>query len=151
MQADLPQIPTPTDFVQQIDFSSLVERPDLSSVKLWTIPDNIRRGGKSGEGFANIFNLADLDRAPVPVMQPAPIYPAAMKKLGASATVMVEFIVDVEGRVQNAVATESSYPSFDDAAVLGVQKWRFRPGLRGGAKVNTRMRVPILFHVTDEI
>src|SRR3954466_10021138 len=29
MQADVPQIPQPTDFVQQVDFASLVEQPDL--------------------------------------------------------------------------------------------------------------------------
>src|SRR5262245_38589583 len=34
MQADLPQLPRPNDFVQQIDFSSLMERPDFGNVNL---------------------------------------------------------------------------------------------------------------------
>lgn len=151
MQADLPQIPTPTDFVQQIDFSSLIERPDINLTKVWTVPEGIRRGSKPGEGMGNIFNLADLDRVPVPVMQPAPIYPPALKREGLKATVVVEFIVDTQGRVVNPVTIESNIPGFDEAAVTGVQKWRFRPGVRGGTKVNTRMRVPIIFRIVDGI
>ena len=60
MQADLPQIPLPTDFVQAIDFSSLIERPDINLAKIWTVPENIRRGGKPNGGPGNIFNLSDL-------------------------------------------------------------------------------------------
>jgi len=150
MLADLPQIPQPTDFVQQIDFSTLVERPDINAVKVWTIPENIRRGTKPGDGGGNIFNLADLDRIPEPVMQPAPIYPPTLKREGLTAKVTVEFIVDTQGQVQNAVVINSSHPGFDDAAMIGVGKWRFRAGLKGGIKVNTRMRVPIIFRVADD-
>lgn len=150
MLADLPQIPTPTDFVQQIDFSTLVERPDINAVKVWTIPENIRRGTKPGDGGGNIFNLADLDRIPEPVMQPAPIYPPTLKREGLTSKVTVEFIVDTQGQVQNAIVINSTHPGFDEAAMTGVGKWRFRAGLKGGVKVNTRMRVPIIFRVADD-
>ncbi|MCX6955435.1 MAG: energy transducer TonB [Verrucomicrobia bacterium] len=150
MLADLPQIPTPTDFVQQIDFSTLVERPDINAVKVWTIPENIRRGTKPGDHGGNIFNLADLDRIPEPVMQPAPVYPPTLKREGLTAKVTVEFIVDTQGQVQSPVVIASSHPGFDEAAMIGVGKWRFRAGLNGGAKVNTRMRVPIIFRVADD-
>lgn len=147
MLADLPQIPQPTDFVQQIDFSTLIDRPDLSMAKVWTIPETIRRGTKPGEGMGNIFNLADLDRIPEPIVQPAPTFPPALKREASQATVVVEFIVDTQGRVANAFALESTHPGFEEAAAVGVQKWRFRPGVRGGVKVNTRMRVPIVFRI----
>lgn len=151
MQADLPQIPLPTDFVQQLDFSSLIEKPDLSMAKVWTIPENIRRGSKPSEGMGNIFNLADLDRVPQPIVQPAPTFPVALRREVSKATVVVEFIVDIQGRVSNAFMVESTHPGFDEAAVTGVQKWRFRAGVRGGMKVNTRMRVPIIFKIVDDV
>lgn len=152
MLADLPQIPQPTDFVQQIDFSSLVDKPDINLTKVWTVPENIRRGGRGSDGLGNVFNLADLDRIPEPVMQPAPVYPQMLKREGIHMTVIVDFIVDTEGRVINASAIDmtGSRREFDEAAVAGVSKWRFRAGLKGGRKVNTRMRVPILFKVVDE-
>ncbi len=151
MLVDLPQIPKANDFVQQLDFSSLVERPDLSPEKLWTVPENIRRGGKPGAGLGNVFNLSDLDRIPVPVMQPAPLYPNSMKRDGVTAKVVVDFVVDVQGRVVNPTVFDSTHLGFELAAMVGVQKWRFRPGVRAGQKVNTRMRVPIVFTIADAI
>jgi TonB family protein len=151
MQADLPQIPLPTDFVQTIDFSSLIERPEINLSKIWTVPESIRRGGKTSGGPGNIFNLSDLDRVPEPVMQAVPIYPQSMKAAGVSARVVVDFIVDTGGSVLNAVVLETTHPGFDAAAVTGVQKWKFRPGVREGRKVNTRMRVPIIFSLTDAL
>jgi protein TonB len=146
MQADLPQLPRPSDFIQKIDFSSLLERPDLSEAKIMSIPDTARRGTRIVENIGSIFNLADLDRAPEPVFQPAPAYPNMMKRDTYSATVVVEFVVTAEGRVTNAFASDSTHPGFNDAATTGVMKWKFRPGQKAGRKVNTRMRVPIVFN-----
>lgn len=145
MQADLPQLPQPSDFVQKIDFSSLVERPDLTEAKIMTIPDTPRRGTKIVESIGSIFNLADLDRIPEPVFQPPPAYPNTMKRDVFSATVVVEFIVNTEGRVINAFASDSKDRGFNEAAVTGVERWKFRAGQKAGRKVNTRMRVPINF------
>ena len=148
MQADLPQLPSPNDFVQQIDFSSLLEQPDLAQAKVMVIPDNIRRGAFA-DGKIKIFNLADLDRVPEPVVQTPPAYPQNLKREGIRATVRVEFIVDVDGRVQNAFVVDSTHPGFNEAAVVGVSRWKFRAGFRAGRKVNTRMQVPIIFRVVD--
>jgi len=145
-QADVPQIANPNDFVQQVDFASLVERPDMTNAKVFAIPEHISHG-KIGEGMGNIFNLADLDRVPEPLFQPAPVYPQSLRREGLVATVHVEFIVDIEGRVISPFAVDTDNHAFDDAAVLGVAKWKFRAGMKGGRKVNTRMRVPIVFKV----
>jgi protein TonB len=75
----------------------------------------------------------------------------ALKRDGLTATVVVEFIVDVQGLVVNPAAIESSHHDFEVAALTGVQKWKFRPGVRAGRKVNTRMRVPIVFRVVDGV
>lgn len=149
MQMDLPRVPQIGDFVQQLDFASF-EKPDPNQSKMWAIPGAIRRGGKIGEGMGNIFNLRDLDRPPEPILQPAPVYPPTLKQEGLRVTVIVEFVVDTHGNVVNANATESTYMAFENAAVLGVLKWKFRPGVRAGRKVNTRMLVPIIFSIVDD-
>lgn len=149
MQADLPQIAKPTDFVQKLDFNSLIEKPDMSDAKIINIPDNIRRGVKVADNFGPIFNLADLDRHPQPIFQPAPSVPTQLRREGRSAIVRVEFIVDTEGRVLNPFVIESDDPGFNDAAVAGVGRWKFKAGMRGGRKVNVRMHVPIFFKITD--
>jgi len=150
MQADLPQLPRPNDFVQQVDLSSLLPRPDFGDAKMFTIPEHISRGGKRiAESIGNIFNLADLDRAPEPLLQMAPAYPTKLKKKGEEGTVRVEFVVDTRGNVISALVVESSNHGFDDVTVATVLKWRFRPGVRGGRPVNVRMRVPIGFSLRD--
>jgi len=149
MQADLPQLPRPNDFVQQINFASLLEQPDFSDVKVTVIPETFRGGRKLAETIGNIFNLADLDRVPEPILQPAPLFPVSMRRESLTATVTVEFVVDTQGAVIGAMVFNSTNGGFDSAAVAGVSKWKFRAGIKDGRKVNTRMRVPILFAYSD--
>lgn len=147
--ADVPQIALPNSFVQEINFASLVPRPDLSDAKVFVIPNTIRTG-RVGEGLANIFNLADLDRVPEPIVQPSPVFPPTLKREVSYAKVTVEFIVDTEGRVLNPVVVATTFPGFEEAAATGVSRWRFRAGMRGGRRVNTRMSVPIIFRIKEE-
>ena len=144
---DVPAIPNPRDFSQPIDYASLLPAPDYSKAKLYTIPANIGTGTRPGDG-GKIFDPADLDRRPEAVYQPAPIFPADLKRDVEHATVVVEFIVAPDGRVTNAFVRESTHAGFDKAATAGVMKWRFRAGLKSGRLVNTRMLVPIVFTLT---
>jgi len=63
--------------------------------------------------------------------------------------VRVEFIVDTAGYVVNPVIIDSTHPGFNGPALEGVRKWKFRPGMKAGRKVNTRMQVPIVFRVVE--
>ena len=146
---DAPQIALPTDFVQELNYASLLPAPDLNQAKVFVIPQHQWRTGKLGDGLGNIFDLVDLDRIPEPIVQPSPIFPLEFKREVEQARVVVQFIVDLDGRVRNAVAVEDTHPGFVKAALTGVEKWRFRPGIRGGKRVNTRMSVPIIFRISD--
>lgn len=145
---DTPSVPRPDDFVQPLDLSSLVERPK-SDENLTAIPASFTRTGPVRPGEP-IFNPGDLHRSPVPLSQPPPTYPHALRREALTATVVVEFIVTSSGTVTNAQPVNSTHPGFNDAAVAGVSKWKFRAGMRDGRYVNTRMQVPILFRITDE-
>lgn len=150
MQADLPQVARPTDFVQRIDFNSLVDRPDMAAAKVFAVPENINRGAAIRQSVGAVFNLADLDRIPEPLVRPPPVFPPQLKREVQTATVRVQFIVDSTGQVIQAVAVHSTHSGFNGAAVSGVSKWRFRPGIKNGRRVNTRMEVPIIFNITDD-
>lgn len=92
-----------------------------------------------------IFALADLDQAPRAVFQPAPEYPAALRKEKLDGTVYVLFMVDRTGRVESPIVQKSTNPGFEPAALQAVKRWRFEPGKRNGEAVVFRMRVPITF------
>jgi TonB family protein len=70
-----------------------------------------------------------------------------MRANGMRGEVLVDFVVDREGRVRNAYVARSLNPSFDDAAVEAVQRWRFEPGRVGERPVSTHMQVPVIFEL----
>jgi protein TonB len=150
MLADVPSVSVESDFVQKLDFSSLKPRTDLDAAKVISIPVGPRSGSQVVRGnMKDLFDLKDLDSPPNAVFQPAPVFPSALKRDVQLATVVVEFIVDKKGKVIQAWVTDSTYRGFEDAAIAGVSRWQFRPGMKGGRAVNTRMRVPLVFRVID--
>jgi protein TonB len=146
MQTDVPSIVTDTSFVQAI------QPPPPEGLKpnpgVLTIPAN--RGIPGGTKLTNVFNLADLDQQPQAKYQAKPVYPFEMRRAGVTGEVVVGFIVNVNGDVQDAYAQKSTQREFEAAAIAAVMKWKFRPGKKGGKAVNTRMMVPIVFSISDE-
>ncbi len=149
MQADVPSFNSEAVFEQKMDLASLLPKPDFDSAKVVSIPPKVSRNRMDPTKMKDLFDLSDLDRAPVPLLQRPPRFPAEMKKQVSFAEVTVDFIVDKNGRVPWAKVTSASHRGFEDAAVLGVSRWQFKPGTKGGKAVNTRMRVPLHFRVVD--
>jgi len=98
----------------------------------------------SGSGSGPV-DLKALDRQPRARSQVSPVYPSALRAAGITGTVLVEFLVDKEGNVYNAVAIRSSNPGFIDPALRAVARWKFEPGEVGGKKVRFRMSIPLEF------
>ncbi len=145
--ADLPSAVTVNAFVQPLQYVPEVAA-NLSAAKVTTIPVNIGRT-RDLTKMGKIFEIAQLDRQPVPLLQPAPIYPYALRNEVERAEVVVEFIVDSNGDVVAPMVVSSTHRGFEEAALIGVSKWKFRPGVKTGRKVNTRVRVPISFTLQD--
>ncbi|HVZ66311.1 MAG TPA: TonB family protein [Lacunisphaera sp.] len=145
--ADVPaRVELPTDFIQSLEPATSL--PQLTGDRVLTIPTNVANAGPRTLP-PGTFPPDQLDRAPRVVAQPAPHYPREMQNLAVSAEVVVEFIVDTTGAVQSAAVVSSTHPGFDRAALEGVRHWKFRPGLKDGRKVNTRLLQPIRFSVQD--
>jgi protein TonB len=141
------------DFTQTFDMSSLLPKANLDGAKnLSTIPGNFRRGGAGGNAtsIGSIFNLSDLDRAPSPTFQPAPMVPAHLLRDAQGAHVTVEFVVSTKGKVLEPRVVSSDNDAFNDLAVRAIMKWTFRPGYRRGKAVNVRMLQPMRFTVNKE-
>jgi protein TonB len=111
--------------------------------------DKIPAVGGGGGLAERPFDLSQLDQAPVAKYQARPVYPDDMKKKGLSGDVLVDFVVDPEGNVRNAVPARSSERAFEESACNAVSKWKFKPGRKGGGAVYVHMQVPIVFTLTD--
>jgi len=146
---DIPShVPVATDFVQQMQVSVPIDSTEMAA-NLSRIPVNVSHGGGRPAGLKDLFDFNQLDRVPEPLAQPPPLFPYQLRSQVSHAEVLVEFIVDKEGRVLYATVLSTTHPGFERSAVEGVEKWRFRPGMKGGRRVNTRMRVPLRFTVTN--
>jgi len=92
-----------------------------------------------------ILSLSQLDKAPILIYQARPDYPYSLRQQGVTGDVLVDFVVDTNGKVRNVSAVRSSQREFEDAACAAVAKWKFKPGWKNGRAVFTRMEVPIIF------
>jgi protein TonB len=90
------------------------------------------------------------DRPPVPVVRMPPLYPLEAKRSGLTGDVTVEFVINTDGAVSEAHVVRSSNPVFDAAAVAAVYRWKFRPGIKGGQPVNTKIQQILYFSMTDD-
>ena len=145
MQQDVPQLVQPDSFVQKIQ----PPPPEgvTISASMNIVPEvrdpNMFRGMK-------VFDISMLDQTPVAKFQARPQYPFEMRRAGIAGEVVVDFIVDTNGDVQNAFSLRSSQREFESAAVQAVSKWKFKPGRKGGRDVPTHMQVPIVFTLNEE-
>lgn len=148
-QADIPaSVILDTMITQRFDPSTLQPNLNLNGTKLLTIPNNIRPGGAGGHGLKEIFNIADLDRQPTPIFQAPPNIPPALRQAGERVEMMIEFIINNKGDVVDVRILETTNYKFNDVAASCVLKWRFKPGMKKGRSVASRVHQPMIITVT---
>jgi RNA polymerase sigma factor (sigma-70 family) len=128
------------------EFARLQEQATTLKKRLQDIARVEQSRAALARNNTEVYDIARLDRQPTPRSQARPVYPAEMRSAGAAGEVVVDFVVDVNGDVQNAFALRSSQREFETAAVEAVSKWKFQPGQKGGRTVATHLQVPIVFN-----
>jgi protein TonB len=102
------------------------------------------------EGLAPVG--ADLREAvPDYAVNPEPVYPRLAIRRNYEGTVLLMVEVLSDGSVREVRVLESSgHAILDRSALNAVQKWRFKPGTRGGKPVIMNVKVPVVFRLTGE-
>lgn len=93
------------------------------------------------------FDPEDLDEIPRATTTVSPVYPARQRTSGITGTVLLEFVVEKDGRVTTARAIRSNHSDFSSAALTAIRKWKFEPGRKDGAIVRSRVRMPMHFNL----
>ncbi len=79
---------------------------------------------------------------------PSPEYPLIARRRGFQGTVVLEVLVDRNGRVGDLrVFNSSGYKALDIAAVKSVSEWIFRPAIKGNENIEMWVRVPVCFQL----
>lgn len=145
-QTDVPSAAVDSMFSQQIQPPP---PPRFNKGSVITIPTGPATSSV-GKGVAAVFDIANLDQRPEVRFQAGPKFPIALKRAGINGSATVQFIVDASGDVRDAVAVKSTHREFENPAIEAVLKWKFRPGKKGNAVVNTRMEAEIEFKLAAD-
>jgi protein TonB len=83
---------------------------------------------------------------PIYDKNPSPEYPLIARRRGFQGTVVLEVMVDRNGRVGDLKVLKSSgYKVLDRAASASVRDWIFKPAIKGNEKIEMWVRVPVRF------
>lgn len=77
-------------------------------------------------------------------------YPEVAKKAGIQGKVVVELIVDKQGRVKDEKVVRGIGGGCDEEALRAVRLARFEPGMQRGKPVEVKLAVPILFKLGED-
>ena len=104
------------------------------------------------EGETEVASIAPVkvvrEARPAYKDNPRPRYPKRAKRRGYEGTVLLEVLVDRNGRVKELrILTSSGHSVLDRAALKSVKGWLFEPGMVGDEKVDMWVRVPVRFEL----
>ena len=95
---------------------------------------------------------AQIIREAIPVYRknPPPQYPRVARRRGYQGTIVLEVLVNREGRVEKLRVFQSSgYTVLDKSAIRSVKGWLFEPGRRGDEKVAMWVKLPVRFQLKE--
>ena len=145
-QPEPPALDVPTTFTQPKPPPTSFDPNSIARV----IPTDLAgTRGDIGTRIGDVVPKDFLDNPPRTRYQSAPPYPFEAKKDGRHGEVIVEFIVDESGHVQNPRVVSSSDRVFEENTLRAVAKWVFEPGRRDGKIVRFRMSVPVVFKLNE--
>jgi TonB family protein len=87
------------------------------------------------------------DQPPKIVQSVAPEYPFNMRLMEGKGEVLLEVLVNVQGRVEDAWAVESTNPWLERAAITAIEKWQFTPASKGSNPVPAVVQQLMTFQV----
>lgn len=106
------------------------------------------RGGDHVPSAEDVEELPDMDRGALSRALERN-YPAVLRDSRVNGRVLIELIVDEDGRVREGSArvVEASHPAFGEATLRAVERFRFRPAKMAGMPVPVRVTIPIQWTV----
>jgi protein TonB len=108
-----------------------------------------RSSAEANQNFLDSQEFNSVKKAiPIYDKNPSPEYPLIARRRGFQGTVVLEVMVDRNGRVgELRVLKSSGYKVLDRAAGESVRKWMFRPAIKGNEKIEMWVRIPVCFQL----
>jgi len=105
-------------------------------------------GPGEGGGFGGgVFRVGGGVTAPVVLYKTDPEYSEEARKAKYMGTVVLELVVDANGKPRDLHVTRSLGLGLDEKAIEAVEKWKFRPGQKDGHPVATHATIEVNFRL----
>ncbi len=107
-------------------------------------------GTGTGSGYGGGTGVTASPAVPPRIIKSyQPAYPSAERNAGIEGTVVIRFLIDQNGNVEDVTLINSSgNANLDNAAVSAGYKWRFSPAKNnGGSPVRCYASIPITFKI----
>jgi periplasmic protein TonB len=79
-----------------------------------------------------------------------PVYPAGSRRDGEQGTGMYRVLVDEKGKPKDVQVLKSSgFPRLDEAAMVAIRKWAFKPAVQNSQPVQSWTRVQVAFRLEN--
>jgi periplasmic protein TonB len=98
---------------------------------------------------ARPVRVGGIIRTPKLLQRVTPEYPPLAVQARTTAIVIIEAVVDADGRVQTAKVLRGQ-PLFDQAALDAVKQWRYKPLLLNGVPTPFVVSVTLLFNLVTK-
>ncbi|HCL29184.1 MAG TPA: energy transducer TonB [Candidatus Latescibacteria bacterium] len=104
------------------------------------------QGVELEEEEEEIVEIWRVEKQPVPVKDPQPIYPEIARKAGITGTVTVQVLVDKTGKVE-AVQILKGNEVFHEAVKKAAWQWTFTPAIQNDKPVKVWVALPFRFQL----
>jgi TonB family protein len=98
-------------------------------------------------GNPGVLRIGGPVSAPAVAMKVDPEYSEEARLAKYSGVVILNVVVDGDGRARDIQVTKSLGMGLDEEAILAVNQWRFRPGMRDGQPVLVRATIEVNFRL----
>ena len=152
---DEPDEPEPEPEPEPPQMDSTPEPLDISQLEIMLNPGfgdflggdfgvQLKTALTNSEEMNEIFSSSELDQNARRLSVVQPRLTSTLRRQ-TPATVVVIFIVDENGRVQDPKVQRTTNPSFDRSALTAIKQWKFEPAKVQGRSVSSRLRQSFSF------
>lgn len=128
---------------------NLAEEFDVRELSSYTIVEGDMLGIEedNSTSMVRVFSVATVDETPVRISSPPLEYPRLMQRAGVEGMVLVQAVVDTNGRVEreSIEVIRSDNAAFNGAARRLVERSVFSPGRVSGRPVRVLIQIPVQF------
>jgi len=141
--AEIPTVIPPIDPNQKFDPRDFTGKGVEGGISTGVV------GGTGPVVPGEIFLVAEVDQIPTVVSSPLPRYPPIMQSAGIPGQVVMQFVIDTTGRVEEGSlkVVQSTHKAFEEPAREALLKTVFKPGRSRGKAVRVLVSQPISFKI----